>query len=51
MNTGVGAGYLGWDPAAEVRVLKIQRKLHQWAVDDAGRRFDDVFNLVLIPLC
>ena len=31
---------------AEVRVLKIQTKLHQWAVDDAGRRFDDLFNLV-----
>ena len=34
---------------AEVRVLKIQTKLHQWAVDDAGRRFDDLFNLVADP--
>jgi RNA-directed DNA polymerase len=34
---------------AEARVLKIQTKLHQWAVDDAGRRFDDLFNLVADP--
>jgi RNA-directed DNA polymerase len=34
---------------AEVRVLKIQTKLHQWAVDDPGRRFDDLFNLVTDP--
>jgi len=32
-----------------VRVLKIQTKLHQWAVDDPGRRFDDLFNLVCDP--
>lgn len=34
---------------ARARVLKIQTKLHQWAVDDAGRRFDDLFNLVVDP--
>ena len=34
---------------AEVRVLGIQTKLHQWAVDDGGRRFDDLFNLVCDP--
>jgi len=34
---------------AKARVLKIQTKLHQWAVDDAGRRFDDLFNLVADP--
>jgi RNA-directed DNA polymerase len=34
---------------AELRVLKIQTKLHQWAVDDAGRWFDDLFNLVADP--
>ena len=28
---------------------RMQRKLHQWAVDDVGRRFDDVFNLVHDP--
>jgi RNA-directed DNA polymerase len=35
---------LGWP-----RVLKIQTKLHQWAGADPGRRFDDLFNLVLDP--
>jgi RNA-directed DNA polymerase len=30
---------------AERRVLKIQTKLHRWAGDDPGRRFDDLFNL------
>ncbi len=34
---------------ARARVLKIQTKLHQWAVDDDGRRFDDLFNLVVDP--
>jgi RNA-directed DNA polymerase len=34
---------------AEARVLEIQTKLHQWAVDDADRRFDDLFNLVADP--
>ncbi|MEU8588667.1 group II intron reverse transcriptase/maturase [Streptomyces sp. NPDC048664] len=31
------------------RVLRIQRKLHQWATDDRSRRFDDLFNLVCDP--
>ena len=31
------------------RVLKIQTKLHQWASDDAGRVFADLFNLVTDP--
>jgi RNA-directed DNA polymerase len=34
---------------AEVRVLAMQTKLHQWATSDPGRRFDDVFNLVYDP--
>ncbi len=34
---------------AKARVLKIQTKLHQWASDDPGRRFDDLFNLVADP--
>jgi RNA-directed DNA polymerase len=34
---------------ALARVLKIQTKLHQWAVDDDDRRFDDLFNLVTDP--
>jgi RNA-directed DNA polymerase len=35
--------------AAWQRVLKIQTKLHQWAIDDTGRRFDDLWNLVYDP--
>ena len=31
------------------RVRHMQRKLHHWAVSDADRRFDDVFNLVHHP--
>jgi group II intron reverse transcriptase/maturase len=34
---------------AERRVLQIQTKLHRWAGDDPGRRFDDLFNLVADP--
>jgi RNA-directed DNA polymerase len=34
---------------AELRVLKIQTKLHRWARDDPHRRFDDLFNLVADP--
>ncbi|GAA2976864.1 group II intron reverse transcriptase/maturase [Streptomyces lactacystinicus] len=34
---------------AELRVLKIQTKLHRWANDDPHRRFDDLFNLVTDP--
>jgi RNA-directed DNA polymerase len=34
---------------AEWQVLRIQTKLHQWATDDPGRRFDDLFNLVTDP--
>ncbi|MDQ3932030.1 MAG: group II intron reverse transcriptase/maturase, partial [Actinomycetota bacterium] len=34
---------------ARVRVLGIQTKLHQWAMSDASRRFDDLFNLVCDP--
>ena len=34
---------------AEIRVLKIQTKLHRWARGDPHRRFDDLFNLVVDP--
>jgi len=34
---------------AWARVLRMQAKLHRWAVADPGRRFDDVFNLVYDP--
>jgi RNA-directed DNA polymerase len=46
VNTGVPG------PEAELaedRVLRIQTKLHQWAIDDPGRRFDDLWNLVCDP--
>ncbi|WP_344751119.1 group II intron reverse transcriptase/maturase, partial [Micromonospora olivasterospora] len=35
--------------SAELRVQKIQAKLHRWATDDPDRRFHDVFNLVHDP--
>ena len=34
---------------AELRVHAMQTKLHQWAISDPGRRFDDVYNLVYDP--
>ncbi|MGH7702519.1 MAG: group II intron reverse transcriptase/maturase [Gemmatimonadales bacterium] len=34
---------------AEWRVLRMQDKLHQWAISDPGRQFDDVYNLVYDP--
>jgi len=46
VNTGVLWPEL---EGAEVQVLRIQTKLHQWATGDPGRRFDDLFNLVVDP--
>jgi RNA-directed DNA polymerase len=34
---------------AESQVRAMQTKLHQWAVNDPDRRFDDLFNLVYDP--
>jgi len=34
---------------ARARVLGIQTKLHRWATEESGRRFDDLFNLVTDP--
>lgn len=34
---------------ARQTVLRMQTKLHRWAVTDHGRRFDDLFNLVADP--
>jgi hypothetical protein len=34
---------------AEPRVLRMQTKLHQWAISDPDRCFDDLFNLVYDP--
>ena len=46
MNTGAPPPDLD---EAKGRVLRIQTKLHRWASDDPGRRFDDLFNLVTDP--
>ena len=46
MNTG--APWPDLDEA-EHRVLVMQTKLHQWAMADPGRRFDDLANLVYDP--
>jgi len=34
---------------AELRVRRMQAKLHRWAAEDPGRRFADLFNLVYHP--
>ncbi|MGH9258881.1 MAG: reverse transcriptase domain-containing protein, partial [Acidimicrobiales bacterium] len=44
----IGAPWPDLDEA-EWRVLTMQRKLHQWATSDPGRRFDDLYNLVCDP--
>jgi len=44
----IGAPWPDLDEA-EWRVLKMQTKLHQWAVADPDRRFDDLYNLVYDP--
>ena len=46
MNTG--APWPG-PSEAERRVRVMQTKLHRWATADAGRRFDDLYNLVYDP--
>jgi len=46
VNTG--ASWPSLDQARS-RVLEIQTKLHRWAGEDEGRRFDDLFNLVADP--
>ena len=46
MNTGAS-----WPSPEEAatRVLGMQTKLHRWAGEDEGRRFDDLYNLVYDP--
>jgi len=34
---------------AERRVRRMQAKLHQWAAEDPGRQFDDLYNLIHHP--
>ena len=49
-ETLVNTGEPWPDPyGAEQRVRRMQTKLHHWAADDPGRRFDDLFNLVYHP--
>ncbi|MGH2705451.1 MAG: group II intron reverse transcriptase/maturase [Actinomycetota bacterium] len=40
-----------WPDAGEAkaRVLRIQTKLHQWAIDGPDRRFNDLYNLIHDP--
>lgn len=46
MNTGESWPDLS---GAGIRVQRMQAKLHRWATEDTGRRFDDLFNLVHHP--
>jgi RNA-directed DNA polymerase len=49
-ETLVNTGELWPGPdEAWLRVRRMQTKLHQWAVDDPDRRFDDLYNLVHHP--
>ncbi len=49
-ETLVNTGELWLPPAgAESRVRRMQAKLHLWAAEDPGRRFDDLFNLIYHP--
>jgi RNA-directed DNA polymerase len=47
----VNTGAVWWpDPdSAYFAVRRMQTKLHRWATDDPGRRFDGLFNLVCDP--
>lgn len=46
MNTGASWPDL---EEAKLRVHRMQVKLHLWAINDPGRRFDDLYNLVYDP--
>jgi RNA-directed DNA polymerase len=47
----VNTGAADWpsEAWAFLTVRRMQTKLHRWATRDAGRRFDDLFNLVYDP--
>ena len=47
----VNTGTVGWpDPdSAYFAVRRMQTKLHRWAIEDSGRRFGDLFNLIYDP--
>lgn len=44
----IGASWPDLDQAW-LRVRQMQRKLHRWAAEEPGRRFDDLYNLVYDP--
>ena len=46
VNTSELSPDLFW---VERRVRRMQTKLHQWATEDPGRRFDDLYNLIHHP--
>ena len=46
MNTGAALPGL---KEAELQVHMMQTKLHQWAISDRARQFDDIYNLVYDP--
>jgi RNA-directed DNA polymerase len=47
----VNTGAVCWpDPDSAMRIVRrMQTKLHRWATEDPGRRFDDLYNLVYDP--
>jgi RNA-directed DNA polymerase len=47
----VNTGAVAWpdDYSASVAVRRMQTKLHRWAIEDSGRRFGDLHNLVYDP--
>ena len=50
-DTPVNTGVVEWpEPySAYLAVRRMQTKLHRWATENPGRRFDDLFNLVYDP--
>src|SRR5512135_1547230 len=49
LNGSAGTGGPAVPAAPWPSVSGMQAKLHRWAAADAGRRFDDLFNLVCAP--
>jgi len=50
-DTPVNVGVASWPGSARgfLAVRRMQTKLHGWATQDSGRRFDDLYNLVYDP--
>jgi RNA-directed DNA polymerase len=49
LNGSAGTGRSAVPADSRPLVSEMQAKLHRWAAADAGRRFDDLFNLVCDP--